>query len=62
MREVPGLFSSWISLLPQTPEKGVCFDVFGMQRRARCGRSDGEERGDLDYFSTIFSVCVCVCV
>lgn len=46
MREALGRFSPWLWLLPQTPEKGVCFDVLGTQRR---GRSDGEERGDLDY-------------
>lgn len=47
MREVLGLFSSWLSPLPQTPEKGVCSDGFGTQRR---GRRDGEERGDVDFF------------
>lgn len=50
MQEVPRLFSFWISLLPQTLEKGVCFDVFSTQQHVRCGQSDGEERGDLDFF------------
>lgn len=52
MREVPGLFSSWISPLPQTPEKGVCSAAFG-------GVAGVMARNVETWIcSTIFCVCV----
>lgn len=45
-------------MLPQTPEEGGVFRCVQNAARACCVQSDGEERGDLDFFHHFF-VCVC---
>lgn len=53
---MPGLLSSSISLLPQTPEKGVCSDVFRTQHVPALSRAM-ERNVETWIFSTIFCVC-----
>lgn len=50
---MPGLFSSRISLLLQTPEKGVCSDVFRAQHVPVVSRVM-ERNVETWIFSTIF--------